>query len=187
MKKMVTVVTILFALGLFVTGNVTAAGEQTTSQQMDMGQHHRASKLIGQEIRNQQGEELGEITDLMLDNEGNVDYLILSRGGVMGVGSNYVPIPWDAVQQPGAQEALVVNVDKSKLDKAPSFSKDEWANFNRPEWQEEVRGYYGTPDQTDEDVQVHEEPDLDMTDVVEGEEKLDDPVEGEPWDPGKNN
>lgn len=171
MKKMATILTIVFALSLFLTGNVLA-GDKYTSQGMKMGQHHRASQLIGKDVQNQQGEEVGEISDLMLNTRGNIDFLILSRG------DDLVPIPWQAVKQPGAEDALVVNMDKAKLDKAPRFSEKDWAGFNETEYQDEVRGYYGVKGMEGPEEINPKDRDLDSFDVLEGEQK---------WDPGKNN
>jgi len=56
-----------------------------------------ASTLIGNEVRNREGEDLGRIEDFMMDREtGRVAYAVLSFGGFLGVGNKLFAVPWDA-------------------------------------------------------------------------------------------
>ena len=68
-----------------------------TSSSMGMGTPfegtHRASRLIGAEVTNNRQEDLGRISDLVVDPDGRVSYLILSRGGIMGVGGGFLTFP----------------------------------------------------------------------------------------------
>jgi sporulation protein YlmC with PRC-barrel domain len=54
----------------------------------------RASNLIGKDVRNPQGEDLGDIKDVIVDlNNSRVHYIVLSFGGIMGVGDIQFAFP----------------------------------------------------------------------------------------------
>jgi sporulation protein YlmC with PRC-barrel domain len=106
---------------------------------------HRASRLIGAEVTNSRQEELGRIDDLVVDPDGRVSYLILSRGGIMGVGGDRIAVPVSAAQPRLNEEGrCIVALDKQTLDAAPSFASNQWPDLSSPGWQDEVRGYFRT-------------------------------------------
>ena len=152
-------VTFIPVLGLSAALSVQAANEQTTGgqgstgasaqQQSDRNQASmrdvRASKLIGMNVRNAQGEDLGEINDLVIDvNNERVHYAILAFGGFMGMGEKLFAYPVRVLSMGANGDALVLNVDKDRLKRAPGFERDRW-----PDWQAEngyrsdVDRYYG--------------------------------------------
>jgi sporulation protein YlmC with PRC-barrel domain len=111
---------------------------------------YRTSKLIGTDVENPQGENLGEIADVVLDPQtGQVAYAVLSFGGILGLGEKYFAIPWAALAPKtpttkGAQyDRFVLNVDKERLKNAPSFDKDNWPDMADRRWAEQVYSYYG--------------------------------------------
>jgi len=106
---------------------------------------YRASKLIGADVENLQGEKLGDIKDVVLDPEtGRITYAVLSFGGFMGMGEKYFAIPWAALTSKGGEKGdFVLNVDKEKLKNAPGFDKSNWPNMADRHWAEQVYTYYG--------------------------------------------
>jgi sporulation protein YlmC with PRC-barrel domain len=126
---------------------------------MQEGQMHvgnvqllQASRLIGMEVRNDSQEKLGKIEDLAIDqNTGRVRYAVLSFGGVMGIGGKLLPMPWIALKTvskaattEGATTEMfcVLNVDKDALQKAPSFDKGQWPDFNNEKWVVTINDFY---------------------------------------------
>ena len=86
-----------------------------------------ATTLIGDKVINKSGVELGSIKELMIDlDEGRVAYAVLSYGGLAGIGDKLFAIPWEAMDLDTGQHAFILNVDKSVLDDAPGFDKDNW-------------------------------------------------------------
>jgi hypothetical protein len=62
--------------------------EQSKPQQetMYLQEGFRASKIIDQAVKNTQGEEVGEVDDLIMSRNGMIKKVILSTGGFLGVG-----------------------------------------------------------------------------------------------------
>jgi sporulation protein YlmC with PRC-barrel domain len=106
---------------------------------------HRASKIVGAEVENPQGEDLGKIEDLVLDpQDGRVAYAVLSFGGFLGLGEKYFAVPWKALQaKAGEDDTLILNVDKEKLQNAPGFDRNTWPDMTSRQWGEEIHAYYG--------------------------------------------
>ncbi len=87
---------------------------------------HKTSKLIGSEVKNAEGENLGKIYDLVLTPDyQQVAYAALSHGGVLGVGAKFFAIPWSAFQV-GPAGNLMLPVSKDRLEQAPGFNRDNW-------------------------------------------------------------
>jgi sporulation protein YlmC with PRC-barrel domain len=106
----------------------------------------RASKIIGANVENANGDDIGEIKDMMVDarNE-RVRYVVLSHGGVLGIGDKLFAYPMSMVETKGADsDKLVMNVNKEKLDKAPGFDRDKWPDFaSNGKYSGQVDQYYG--------------------------------------------
>ncbi len=103
----------------------------------------RASDLMGEQVRNKKGEEYGTLGDIILHNNGTIDYVILLHGGILGLGKKLVPIPWKRVLDTENEGALIIDVDDELLKNAPNFSEEEWEKFEKDEWNEEIEKYYG--------------------------------------------
>lgn len=102
-----------------------------------------ASTLIGDKVRNPQGEELGSLKEIMLDlSTGHVAYAVVSFGGFLGLGDKLFAIPWRMLTVDTQSEELVLDVDKSVLENAPGFDKDNWPNFADRTWAAEIYSYY---------------------------------------------
>ena len=64
------------------------AAKASTDVRRDITQAHRASNVIGMDVENAQGDDLGDIIDLVLDfDKGQIAYVVVGSGGVLG-------LPW---------------------------------------------------------------------------------------------
>ncbi len=106
----------------------------------------RASKIIGANVKNANGDDLGKIEDFVVDpTTGQTKYAVLSFGGFLGIGDKWFAIPWHALQtQRDSNEKFhfVLHVSKERLKNAPGFDKDSWPEVGNPQWASEVDTYY---------------------------------------------
>jgi hypothetical protein len=101
-----------------------------------------SDRVEGTAVYDEEGEKLGSIHNLMVDKRsGQVEYAVLQFGGVLGVGSDYYPLPWDALAYDTDRGGYVVDIDKDQLKQAPHFSRDT-PNFDRA-YGEQVYEAYG--------------------------------------------
>lgn len=102
-----------------------------------------ANTMIGDEVRNNQGDDLGKIEDLMVDvSSSRVAYAVLSFGGFMGIGDKLFAVPLEALKFDTDENCFVLDVDKQQLKNAPGFDKDNWPDMADPTWASSVHTYY---------------------------------------------
>ena len=122
-------------LGMYSSNNGDGPGPQL------MG----ADTLIGNDVYNQNDEDLGDIKEIMLDtNTGKVSYAVLSYGGFLGMGEKLFAVPWEALKLDTENKRFVLNVDSEKLESAPGFDKDNWPNMADEKWADSIHSFYGT-------------------------------------------
>jgi sporulation protein YlmC with PRC-barrel domain len=130
----------------------------------------RLSDVIGTDVKNRAGENLGELEDVMVDmHRGHVAYGILTYGGVLGIGEKWVAVPWAAFEMKPRLETARLDVDKKTLEEL-AFESDKWPTFDEaygrriherfneePYWQ--VFGYPGVSDMKEKDRYAVWKPD----------------------------
>lgn len=81
------------------------------------------SEVIGQDVVNVKGEEVGSIADLVMDPDQKLVGIVLSVGGFLGVGDKWVAVPVDQIEFPAKDQPakLLVEVSKEQLENAPDF------------------------------------------------------------------
>lgn len=87
----------------------------------------QASNLIGAEVTTTGDEEVGAISDLIIDQDGNVVAVVVSVGGFLGMGEKDVAIGWDEVSRSGTPEEQELRIDMTRddLNSAPEFERQE--------------------------------------------------------------
>lgn len=93
----------------------------------------RVSALVGMNVQNSAGKDLGEIEDITInENTGKVEYVAVSFGGFLDIGDKLFAVPWDGIhfKRVGEPEdddwVAMMDVTKETLEKAQGFSKDDW-------------------------------------------------------------
>jgi sporulation protein YlmC with PRC-barrel domain len=103
----------------------------------EMQEVSRASKIIGTDVKNTKGEDLGDIKDLVLDpTSGRLAYVVVSYGGMLGMGDKLFAIPWNAVRWSTDKDYFTLNMDKEALKNAPGFDEDHWP-ASAAQWQQQ--------------------------------------------------
>ena len=94
-----------------------------------------ASTLLGDDVYNKDGEELGDIKDFMIDMaSGKVAYAVLSFGGLLGMGDKLFAVPWAALALDPTNKRFTLNVPKDALKDAPGFNKERWPVMSDRTW-----------------------------------------------------
>ena len=89
-----------------------------------------SDKVEGTPVYNPKGERLGKVHHLMIDKyTGQVAYAVMSFGGFLGIGEKYHPLPWKMLTYDTRLGGYVVDLDRSKLENAPSYASTE-----APDW-----------------------------------------------------
>jgi sporulation protein YlmC with PRC-barrel domain len=84
-----------------------------------------SSKLKGLNVYNQNNESIGEISDIAITKDNQVQALIISVGGFLGMGEHYVAVAPSSVQvmydQANKKWKATMNTTKEALKAAPEF------------------------------------------------------------------
>lgn len=78
-------------------------------------------KLIGRNIKNAEGETIGEIKSIYINKDGKVDSVMVSVGGFLGVGDREVRIAWSDLKITDNGEKVVVNMTRDELKAKPEY------------------------------------------------------------------
>lgn len=99
---------------------------------------NRATKVIGTNVEDANGNKIGDIKDVVLDRKtGQVAYAVVDFGGWLGMGDKYFAVPWKSLKS-GTNDRYVLNdVSKEQLKKAPGFDKDHWPDMASASWNRE--------------------------------------------------
>jgi sporulation protein YlmC with PRC-barrel domain len=58
----------------------------------------RTSKVVGLSVYNSKDENIGSISDLLMDKSGNIKAAVIGVGGFLGMGEHLVAIPFDKIK-----------------------------------------------------------------------------------------
>jgi hypothetical protein len=103
-----------------------------------------SNKVEGTAVYNRRGERLGTVYNFMVDKRsGQVAYAVMSFGGFLGMGGSYHPLPWRALTYDTGKGGYVVDLDKQRLQGAPSYAESETPNWGDPAYGRRIDDYYG--------------------------------------------
>ena len=108
-----------------------------------LSQAKKASDIIGEDVRNLQDENLGDVEDLLVDvSSGRVVAVVVSIGGFLGMGDSLNAVPPMALSYGESRDSLVLNATKESLTAAPRFDADEWPDFAESSYSGSVYSAY---------------------------------------------
>lgn len=91
-----------------------------------------ATEIIGETIFNStadDAEEIGDVNDFVLDQNGEINAVVVGVGGFLGIGQKSVAINWDELelsQDMDGNNRLVANMTREQLENAAEFNREEW-------------------------------------------------------------
>ena len=69
---------------------------------------------------------------------------LIPSAAFRGMGDSYHPLPWHVLTYDTGQGGYVVDLDRSRLEGAPTYGTDETPNWSDRRWGQRVHDYYGT-------------------------------------------
>lgn len=80
--------------------------------------------LVGAPVRNSQGEELGRVYKVLMDEStGQISNVVLSHHAFFGLWRKRFSIPWDVFHFDETNNALILEVEKEFLERVPSYKE----------------------------------------------------------------
>jgi sporulation protein YlmC with PRC-barrel domain len=92
----------------------------------------RSDELVGSDVLDSAGEKIASVDELLIDNDGQIAALLVSVGGVVGIGSRTVAISWDDARVERTREDGVFSdryevrtmMTQQQLENAPEFQDE---------------------------------------------------------------
>jgi sporulation protein YlmC with PRC-barrel domain len=108
---------ILFALVLLIRVGTQAHAEDHA------GGMSNSSEAIGKPVKTPDGRSFGKIKDLVINwrSDGYTGYAVVSCGGFLGLGDEYVAVPWNVLVLSENKEYFVLNVNEGHLKETSGF------------------------------------------------------------------
>lgn len=75
-----------------------APAASTSSVQTNLKGNWRASKLVGLAVYNDSNEKLGDINEVLIDNGGKINAIVIGVGGFLGVGEHNIAVSFDKLK-----------------------------------------------------------------------------------------
>jgi len=134
-KSMIVVPAIL----VLAAGQAFAQNDRPMDQPSDSGRHtdmashplvfELGSKMDGTKIENASKENLGTVSDMVIDRgSGRVNYLVVKSGSVMGIGGKTVLVPYRSFAWNNADHKVTLSATKDEIKTWPEFDKKAWEN-----------------------------------------------------------
>jgi len=95
-------------------------------------------------VRNVSGDKVGTIERVMIDKRaGKVAYAVMSFGGFLGMGQDYVALPWHMLRYNENLDAYEMNITENQLRGAPAVAQGWDTGTVSRNWERDVHTYYG--------------------------------------------
>jgi hypothetical protein len=80
-------------------------------------------RILGKEVDSPSGQAMGRIVDLLVDETGRPQAVIINFGGFLGVGIRKIAIDWHTLRfdQNGKKDAVVADLDRDQIKAAPEY------------------------------------------------------------------
>src|SRR5918993_5276231 len=95
-------------------------------------------QYAGYEVYDRNGEKIGKVDDLFLDENDRAEYIGVKMGFLGLEGTNL--IPWELTRVNEEGHRIEVSVDKAQVKEGPSFDDDRDIT---PDYEEQVYSHYG--------------------------------------------
>jgi len=95
-------------------------------------------------VYDRKAEKIGTVADIMLDKRsGKVVYAVLTVGTFLGLGGKHYPLPWSMLRYDTRLGGYVVNLDRERLENAPSYADND--NMDYAARGSQVHDYWEVP------------------------------------------
>lgn len=109
---------------------VSAADDQQQGASGDRLAAMNPEDLVGSEVRNAEGDEIGEVEDVVVD-PNQVPHAVVSVGGFLGLGEKDVVVPMDRLTSGQEGEGLLTDLTEDELEAFPAYEEDQYPSLVR--------------------------------------------------------
>jgi len=118
------------------------AAEEQSQENSQPAQAYRVKQVLGSKVSIEGNMAIGTVDDLVFDDYGRVEYLIVLNEGKL------VTVPWEAAKFNFQQRTAVINITPQQYRQVPTYTADQYPSYFASPYRTQIYGYYGlTPRQ----------------------------------------
>jgi len=91
----------------------------------------RAEDIIGRDVVNLEGEEVGEVNDVVVANDRDEMFLVVGVGGFLGMGEKDVALPVSDLRMSSDNVLLMSQKSEDQLKEMPEFNESDYRKHSR--------------------------------------------------------
>lgn len=111
---------------------------QPADVKVGSGVTYRAKQILGSKIMIQNNTAIGTVDDIVFDDAGNLEYLIVAN-----TDGKMVTVPWEAAKFDVKSQSGVVNVTPEVYKTLPTYTATTYPEFFTPTYRTTTYKYYG--------------------------------------------
>ena len=100
-------------------------------------QAYRVKQVLGTKVSLKDGLSIGTVDDIVFNDQGQVDYLIVANDGKL------VTVPWEAAKFNFDKRTATVNISQDRYKTIPTYTVSEYPVFFEPRYRTQVYGWFG--------------------------------------------
>ena len=93
--------------------------------------------MLGTKVNIQGNVNIGTVEDIVFDDAGQVEYLVVDNGGKL------VSVPWEAAKFNFQQRTATLNITQEQFRTIPTYTVQTYPQFFTPAYRTQVYKYYG--------------------------------------------
>ena len=90
---------------------------------VSVAKSNTADALIGTSVQGANGNDIGKIHDIIIDDEGDAEWVIIEDGGVLGLGGKLVAFDYDVIEGFNREKDVVVKMSEASVKAAKAFDE----------------------------------------------------------------
>lgn len=130
-------VVVLFAGAAWARGQETQVETRRTETTTTTTEVRRVSTVIGATVRVASDQEFGRVEDVVINQSGCIDYVVLAYE------QRFYVVPWTVTTVDFGTKVITVDIARDRLLKAPSFTGDHWTEISTTAFREKLHTFYG--------------------------------------------
>jgi sporulation protein YlmC with PRC-barrel domain len=128
----------------------------------------KASTILGMAVRNDAGDHLGKVQDLIISFDSrSVPFAIVEYGGAIGIGATHVAVPLSDFKLSLESRQLILAATREQFQSASTSPTGGWMAVAGEDWMKTVDRFYGQPSANQGRFERHE-----ATALTEGREPV---------------
>lgn len=93
-----------------------------------------AQALLETKVIGEDGEEVGEVENIVVSPDGKVQKIIVEAGGFLDIGDTHLSVAWDQAEVGSGLESVTVPIDEENVDDFSLFNNDDEVSTGPRAW-----------------------------------------------------